>query len=73
VNEDWAMNNIPAEATHYWFVVKAAVAPSPMLTFWAAGVIDWFLRRVLLERPKLAPQPGRERESQEPESSALSG
>jgi hypothetical protein len=27
--------------------VKVAVALSPILTFWAVGVIDWFLRRTL--------------------------
>jgi hypothetical protein len=32
--------------TQFWFVV-AAVALTPMLTFWIAGVIGWFLRHTL--------------------------
>jgi hypothetical protein len=32
--------------TQFWFVVKVAVALTPMLTFWIADGIGWFLRRV---------------------------
>jgi hypothetical protein len=38
------MNSLLAGTTQSWFTVKVAVALSPMLTFWAAGVIGWFLR-----------------------------
>jgi hypothetical protein len=54
------MNILPAEATQSWFVVKVAVALSPILTFWAVGVIDWFLRRTLWPRPEVGPQSGGE-------------
>jgi hypothetical protein len=53
------MNSLPAEATQSWFVVKVAVALTPMLTFWIADGIGWFLRRVTLGRPEVAPQSGR--------------
>ena len=49
-----------AMATQSSFIGKAAIALSPMLTFWAAGVIGWFLRRALLERPEVALQSRRE-------------
>jgi len=41
-----------------WFVVKVAVALSPILTFWGAGVIGWLLRRMLWRRSGVAPQSG---------------
>jgi hypothetical protein len=49
------MNGLPAGATQSGFIVKAVVALSPMLTLWAAGVIDWFLRGVRLLRSEVAP------------------
>jgi hypothetical protein len=52
------MNSLPAEATQSWFVAKVAVALSPILTFWAVGVIDWFLRRTLWPRPEAGPSLG---------------
>jgi len=50
------MNSLPAGATQSWFVVKVAVALSPILTFWAVGVIDWFLRRTLWPRSDVEPR-----------------
>jgi hypothetical protein len=44
------MNSLPAGATQSWFIVKGVVALSPMLTFWAAEVIGWILRRTLWRR-----------------------
>jgi hypothetical protein len=44
------MNSLPDGATQSWFIVKVAVALSPILTFRAAGVIGWFLRRRLRVR-----------------------
>ena len=41
------MNGLPAETTQSWFFVNAAVALSPILTFWIADIIAWFLRRTL--------------------------
>jgi hypothetical protein len=67
------MDSLPAEATQSWFVVKVAVALSPILTFWAVGVIDWFLRRTLWRRPEVAPQSGLETARDEPECEAPSG
>jgi len=52
------VDSLPAGPTQSWFFVKAAVAFSPILTFWAAGVIGWFLRRTLWRRPEVAPQSG---------------
>jgi hypothetical protein len=46
--------------------VKVAVALSPILTFWAVGVIDWFLRRTLWPRSDVEPQSGGEPASDEP-------
>ena len=60
------MNSLPAGATQSWFVVKVAVALSPILTFWAVGVIDWFLRRTLWPRSDVEPQSGSEPASDEP-------
>jgi hypothetical protein len=40
----------------FWFVV-AAVALTPMLTFWIADVIGWFFRRTLWRRPEVKSQP----------------
>jgi hypothetical protein len=59
-----------AMATQSSFIVKAAIALSPMLTFSAAGVIGWFLRRVLLERPEVAALSGSEPSRLEPASVA---
>jgi hypothetical protein len=41
--------------TQFWFVV-AAVALSPMLIFWIAGVIGWFLRHTLWRHPGVTRQ-----------------
>jgi hypothetical protein len=60
------MNSLPAGVTQSWFVVKVAVALSPILTFWAVGVIDWFLRRTLWPRSDVEPQSGGEPASDEP-------
>jgi hypothetical protein len=38
------MHSLLAGSTQSWFIVKVIVALSPMLTFWAVGVIGWFLR-----------------------------
>jgi hypothetical protein len=54
------MNGLPVEVTQSWFVVKAVVALSPMLTFWAAGVIGWFLRRMCWRRLEVKHQSGRD-------------
>jgi hypothetical protein len=54
------VHGLPAEVTQSWFVVKVGVALSPMLTFWAAGVIGWFLRRTLWRRLEVEPLSGRE-------------
>jgi hypothetical protein len=50
---------LPAGATQSWFIAKVAIALSPILTFWTAGVIGWFLRRTLWQRSEAAPQSGR--------------
>jgi hypothetical protein len=52
------VDSLAAGATQSWFVVKATVALSPMLTFWAADVIGWFLRRPLWRRSGVAPRSG---------------
>ena len=39
------------------FIAKVAVAVSPILTFWAAGLIGWFRRRTLWRRSQVASQP----------------
>jgi hypothetical protein len=44
------MNDLPAETTQSWFFVKAAVALSPIFTFWIADTIGWFLRRTIWQR-----------------------
>lgn len=51
------MDNLPAGATQSWFVVKVAVALSPILIFWAADGIGWFLRCTLW-RSEVAAQSG---------------
>jgi hypothetical protein len=51
--------------TQFWFVV-AAVALTPMLTFWIAGLIGWFLRHTLWRRSGVEPQSGREPPREEP-------
>jgi CDP-diglyceride synthetase len=60
------MNGLPAETTQSWFFVKAAVALSPILTFWIADIIAWFLRRTLGGTPEGDPQTGREPAREEP-------
>ena len=55
---DQTMHTLPAQETQSWFVVKVAVALSPILTLWAAGVIGWFVRRTLWARSGVAPQSG---------------
>jgi len=45
------MNSLPDAAGQSWFIVKMAVALSPILAFWAADVIGWFLGRTLWRRP----------------------
>src|SRR5260370_3867553 len=52
---DQTMHTLPAQETQSWFIVKVAVALSPILTFWAAGVIGWFLRRTLWARLEVPP------------------
>ena len=37
--------------TQFWFVA-AGVAPTPMLNFWIADGIGWFLRRTLWPCPE---------------------
>ena len=57
------MDSLPAGPTQSWFYVKAAVALSPILTFWAAAVIGWFLRRTLWRRSEVGLQSaGRQRD-----------
>jgi hypothetical protein len=56
------MNSLPAGGAQSWFVVKATVALSPMLTLWIADGIDWFLRRKLWPCREVEPRSGRERE-----------
>jgi hypothetical protein len=60
------MNGLPAETTQSWFFVKAAVALSPILIFWIADIIAWFLRRTLWRRPAGDPQTEREPAHEEP-------
>jgi hypothetical protein len=57
--------------TQFWFVVTA-VALTPMLIFWIAGVIGWFLRHTLLRRPEVNPQSEREPACDEHEREARS-
>src|ERR1700732_5251623 len=45
--EEQAVDSLAAGSTQSWFVVKVAVALSPILTLWAAGVIGWFLSHAL--------------------------
>jgi hypothetical protein len=52
------MHTLPAQETQSWFLAKAAVALSPMLSLWAAGVIGWVLRRTLWRRSGVGPQSG---------------
>jgi len=58
--------------TQFWFVV-AGVALTPMLTFWIADGIGWFLRRTLWRRPEVEPQSGREPAHDEPAVEAPPG
>jgi hypothetical protein len=51
------MHSLPAGVTQSWFIVKATVALSPALTFWAAGVIGWFLRLTLWRPPQSGGRP----------------
>jgi hypothetical protein len=60
------MNSLPAEVSQSWFMVKAAVAVSPMLTFWIADIIGWLLRRTIWRRPEGKPQIGCEPAHEEP-------
>ena len=55
------MDNLPGGAIQSWFVVKVTVELSPILTFWAAGVIGWFLRS-----SEVAPQSGGHPRDQRP-------
>jgi hypothetical protein len=57
--------------THFWFVV-AGVALTPMLTFWIADGIGWFLRHTLWRRPEVEPQSEGEQARNEPEPEAPS-
>jgi hypothetical protein len=57
--------------TQFWFVA-AAVALTPMLIFWIAGVIGWFLRHTLWRHPGVTRQPEREPARDEPEREARS-
>jgi hypothetical protein len=41
------MHSFPPDATQSWFVVKAAVALSPIFVFLTADAIAWFLRCTL--------------------------
>ena len=50
------MDRLSAEVTQSWFVAKAAVALVPIVTFGAADVIGWFLRRTLWRRKTMAPR-----------------
>ena len=52
------MHSLPAGSTQSWFILKVTVALSPVLTFWAAGVIGWVRPRTLWRRAEVAPQPG---------------
>jgi hypothetical protein len=61
------MNSLPAGATQSGFIVKAAVALSPMLILSAAGAIDWFLRSLPWPRSEVAAP------SQEPVSGRWAG
>jgi hypothetical protein len=44
------------EVTQSWFVAKAAVALVPVVTFGAADVIRWLLRRTIRRRTTTAPR-----------------
>ena len=57
--------------TQFWFVV-AGVALTPMLTFWIADGIGWFLRCTLRQRPEIASQSEGEQARDEPEREARS-
>jgi hypothetical protein len=52
------VDSLAAGPAQSWFVVKVAVALSPILILWAAGVIGWFLRRPLWRRSGVGPQSG---------------
>ena len=60
------MDNLPGGAIQSWFVVKVTVELSPILTFWAAGVIGWFLRLTLWRSSEVAPQSGGHPRDQRP-------
>ena len=60
------MDSVPAEATQSWFVVKVAVALSPVLVFLTADVIEWFLRRTIWRRTEVVPPSGRGTARDEP-------
>jgi hypothetical protein len=60
------MNSLATEAMQSWFIVKIAVALSPILTFGIADIIGWFLRRTLWRRPEVKPRPGGELAREEP-------
>ena len=49
------MSSPPVGAAQSWFVVKSAVAISPILIFWAAGAIEWFLRRTIWPHAEMPP------------------
>jgi hypothetical protein len=53
------MQSLPADATGSWFVLKIAVAFSPVLAFAIVDVFGWFLRRKLSRRTEVAPPSGR--------------
>ena len=52
------MNSLATEAMQSWFIVKVAVALSPILIFGVADIIGWFLRRTLWRRPEGDPGVG---------------
>jgi hypothetical protein len=75
VNASSAWDIIPMRnlsETQFWFVA-AGVALTPMLTFWIADGIGWFLRRTLWGRPEVAPQSGREPVRDQPTVAAPPG
>jgi hypothetical protein len=57
--------------TQFWFVA-AGVALTPMLTFWIADGIGWFLRRPLGQRPEIAFQSEGKQARDQPEPEAPS-
>ena len=52
------MHSLPAEGAQLWFVAKAAVALGPIVTFEAAKLIRWSLRRMRQRRPGDPPRSG---------------